>query len=173
MSPVATTERFKENAHEALGDARLQRALVHTRNFIPRRADAAARLPEFDTLRDSARDIKNHTLANLDLYLEIYEAQGSRGRRPCALGARRGGGAQDFSRSRQGAGRQARDQGQVDGLGRDRAQSGDGGRRHRGRRDRPRRICHPTAPRVALAYHRAGDPCHARRRSRPISARRT
>ena len=73
MSPVATTARFKENAHEALGDARLQRALVHTRNFIPRRADAAARLPEFDALRDSARDIKNHTLANLDLYLEIYE----------------------------------------------------------------------------------------------------
>ena len=73
MSSVATTARFKENAHEALGDARLQRALVHTRNFIPRRADAAARLPEFEALRDSARDIKNHTLANLDLYLEIYE----------------------------------------------------------------------------------------------------
>ena len=73
MSSVATTARFKENAHQALGDARLQRALVHTRNFIPRRADAAARLPEFEALRDSARDIKNHTLANLDLYLEIYE----------------------------------------------------------------------------------------------------
>jgi L-lactate dehydrogenase complex protein LldF len=73
MSSVATTARFKENAHQALGDARLQRALVHTRNFISRRADAAARLPEFEALRDSARDIKNHTLANLDLYLEIYE----------------------------------------------------------------------------------------------------
>jgi L-lactate dehydrogenase complex protein LldF len=30
-------------------------------------------LPEFEALRDSARDIKNHTLAHLDLYLEAYE----------------------------------------------------------------------------------------------------
>ena len=30
-------------------------------------------LPEFDQLRDNARDIKNHTLQNLDLYLEAYE----------------------------------------------------------------------------------------------------
>ena len=34
---------------------------------------AAARLPEFEALRDSARDIKNHALAHLDLYLERYE----------------------------------------------------------------------------------------------------
>ncbi len=73
MSSAATTPRFKQNAHEALADARLQRALVHARNFIPRRAAAAERLPEFDALSDSARDIKNHTLAHLDLYLEIYE----------------------------------------------------------------------------------------------------
>ena len=73
MSGIATTPRFKENAHEALGDARLQRALVHARNFIPRRAGAAERLPEFEALRDSARDIKNHTLEYLDLYLELYE----------------------------------------------------------------------------------------------------
>ncbi len=73
MSSAATTPRFKQNAHEALADARLQRALVHARNFIPRRAAAAERLPEFDALSDSARDIKNHTLAHLDLYLETYE----------------------------------------------------------------------------------------------------
>ena len=73
MSDVATTPRFKQNAHEALQDARLQRALVHARNFIPRRSAAVERLPEFDALRDSARDIKNHTLAHLDLYLERYE----------------------------------------------------------------------------------------------------
>ena len=34
---------------------------------------AADRLPEFEALRDSARDIKNHTLDHLDLYLEAYE----------------------------------------------------------------------------------------------------
>jgi L-lactate dehydrogenase complex protein LldF len=32
-----------------------------------------AALPEFDRLRDSAREIKDHTLAHLDLYLEAFE----------------------------------------------------------------------------------------------------
>ncbi|MFO1060206.1 MAG: hypothetical protein U1E53_24950, partial [Dongiaceae bacterium] len=66
-----TSHRFKENVHQALGDASLQKALGHVRvNFIKKRADAAARLPEFEALRDKARDIKNHTLANIDFYLE-------------------------------------------------------------------------------------------------------
>jgi L-lactate dehydrogenase complex protein LldF len=69
-----TSHRFKENVHRALGDASLQKALGHVRvNFIKKRADAAARLPEFEALRDQARDIKNHTLANLDFYLERFE----------------------------------------------------------------------------------------------------
>ena len=41
--------------------------------FIARAPAVAAKLPEFEALRDSARDIKNHTLAHLDLYLEKYE----------------------------------------------------------------------------------------------------
>jgi L-lactate dehydrogenase complex protein LldF len=73
MSAVATTPRFKDNVHDALNDARLQGALPHARNFIATRAAAVARLPEFDALRDSARAIKDHTLAHLDLYLEAYE----------------------------------------------------------------------------------------------------
>jgi L-lactate dehydrogenase complex protein LldF len=67
---------FKENAHAALHDAPLQKALHHVRlNFIDKRAKAVAHLPEFEALRDSARDIKDHVLANLDLYLEAYEAR--------------------------------------------------------------------------------------------------
>jgi L-lactate dehydrogenase complex protein LldF len=73
VTAVISTPRFKANAHEALHDARLQRALGAAQNFVPRRAAAAERLPEFEALRDSARDIKNHTLAHLDLYLEAYE----------------------------------------------------------------------------------------------------
>ena len=73
MSVIATTPQFKRNAHEAMHDARLQGALVHARNFVGRRAAAAERLPEFESLRDSARAIKDHTLAHLDLYLEAYE----------------------------------------------------------------------------------------------------
>jgi L-lactate dehydrogenase complex protein LldF len=69
-----SSPQFKQNAHRALGDAQLQDALRHVRfNFIDKRAKAAEALPEFDALRDNAREIKNHTLANLDLYLEAYE----------------------------------------------------------------------------------------------------
>jgi L-lactate dehydrogenase complex protein LldF len=58
----------------ALADAQLQRALGKVEaGFIGRRQQVAARLPEFDELRDAARDIKDHALAHLDLYLEMYE----------------------------------------------------------------------------------------------------
>ena len=73
MTAVATTPRFKANVHEALTDVRLQGAMTFARNFAGRRAAAAERLPEFEALRDSARAIKDHTLAHLDLYLEAYE----------------------------------------------------------------------------------------------------
>ena len=74
MTHVATSPQFKENAHAALADVELQRSLeVLETNFIGRRKQVADKLPEFDALRDAARDIKNHTLAYLDLYLEEYE----------------------------------------------------------------------------------------------------
>ncbi len=74
MTHIATSPRFKENAKAALADPELQNALKFVEvNFIARRREVADKLPEFDALRDSARDIKNHTLGHLDLYLEAYE----------------------------------------------------------------------------------------------------
>jgi L-lactate dehydrogenase complex protein LldF len=71
---AATSPRFKDNAKAALADADLQNALKFVEvNFIARRREVADELPEFEALRDSARDIKDHTLAHLDLYLEAYE----------------------------------------------------------------------------------------------------
>jgi L-lactate dehydrogenase complex protein LldF len=71
-----TSHAFKDNARQALGDAQLQQAMSHVKkNFIAKRAQAAARLPEFEALRDAARAIKDHTLANLDIYLEAFEAK--------------------------------------------------------------------------------------------------
>lgn len=65
---------FKANASEAMRDEQLQGALSHVReNFTGKRAIARKNLPEFDALRDNAKAIKDHTLANLDAYLEIYE----------------------------------------------------------------------------------------------------
>src|ERR1700761_2409779 len=73
---TATSPAFKENAHAALGNAGLQKALARSGpSFIARRAAAAAALPEVEQLRGTARDIKNHALANLDFYLETYEAK--------------------------------------------------------------------------------------------------
>ena len=72
----ATTPRFGDNARTALADANLQSALRGSRsNFVVKRAKARTAMPEFDDLRDRGRAIKDETLANLDLYLEAYEAQ--------------------------------------------------------------------------------------------------
>ena len=76
MTIHPTSDKFKENAHRALHDPQLQQALDHVRSsFIDKRAKAAAALPEFEALRDSARDIKAHTLKHLDLYIEAYESE--------------------------------------------------------------------------------------------------
>ena len=72
---ITTSPAFKQNAHEALADASLQKALKFSKpQFMARRSAAVARLPEFEKLRDIGRDIKNHALANLDFYLETFEA---------------------------------------------------------------------------------------------------
>lgn len=74
--PKSTTPAFKANARAALDDTDLQEALgVMKKGFQAKRAIAAAALPEFEALRDAARDIKNHVLAHLDIYLERYEQQ--------------------------------------------------------------------------------------------------
>ncbi len=72
--------QFKSRASAALENEQLQSALTHVRsNFIDKRAKAARELPEFEALRDAARDIKNHTLEHLDAYLEIFEAKVTEG----------------------------------------------------------------------------------------------
>ena len=69
-----TSPTFTENARGALADTQLQKALGNVRvGFIDKRRKAIDALPEFDALRDRAREIKNHTLDHLDLYLEAYE----------------------------------------------------------------------------------------------------
>ncbi|MBV9824771.1 MAG: iron-sulfur cluster-binding protein [Alphaproteobacteria bacterium] len=69
-----TSHNFPENARGGLADPVLQTALGMARTGFPyRRQQAVARLPEFEALRDQAKDIKNHTLAHLDYYLELYE----------------------------------------------------------------------------------------------------
>ncbi len=69
-----TIDTFQANARAALADDKLQDALERLGHGFPeKRRAAVARLPEFDDLRDAARDIKNHVLDNLDFYLERFE----------------------------------------------------------------------------------------------------
>ncbi len=71
-----STTTFPENVSKALSDGQLQHAMTETGpRFIQKRAKARDALPEFDALRDQARDIKDHVLNHLDLYLERYEAK--------------------------------------------------------------------------------------------------
>ena len=72
----ATTLDFEGNAHVALENPALQSALAKIKTgWVANRARAADRLPEFEALRDKGRDIKNHSLAHLDLYLQAFEAK--------------------------------------------------------------------------------------------------
>ena len=70
----STARDFKHNVDTALADRNLQDSLGKLKvGFSERRRQAAERLPEFEALRDRARDIKDHALANLDFYLEEFE----------------------------------------------------------------------------------------------------
>src|SRR5262249_10030015 len=54
-------------------DANLQQALAGMDDtFVAWRAKAVERLPEFEALRDAAKAVKDHALANLDFYLERF-----------------------------------------------------------------------------------------------------
>ena len=70
----STSHLFKENVTRALNDQHLQQALTHVRTkFIVKRRQAVDALPEFEALRDAARDLKNHVLSRLDDYLVEFE----------------------------------------------------------------------------------------------------
>ena len=67
------SESFEANAKVALANDDLRAALTKSRGkFVGARAKTINGLPEFDALRDAACEIKDHTLANLDFYLEAY-----------------------------------------------------------------------------------------------------
>ena len=72
----STAHAFKVQAKRALANAELQRALGRAKGgFVDKRRAAVKALPEFEQLRAAAREIKEHTLAHLDYYLERFEAR--------------------------------------------------------------------------------------------------
>jgi L-lactate dehydrogenase complex protein LldF len=70
----ATSRQFVDNAARARDDAKLQAALGRlNRDTRASALRVRGRLPEFDALRDAAVEIKSHSLARLDHYLEMFE----------------------------------------------------------------------------------------------------
>ncbi len=70
-----TSPQFKQNADRAMADVGLQTALARTQAGFPaRRAAAVAALPEFEALREAGKQIKDHSLAHLDFYLDTFAA---------------------------------------------------------------------------------------------------
>ena len=61
---------FPDAARQAVADTQLRRNLTHaTRTIRAKRAGAVAELADWERLRQAAKAIKDHTLANLDTYL--------------------------------------------------------------------------------------------------------
>ncbi len=72
--PPTTSHVFRDNSVKALGNAQLQRALDNIkRDFVDFRGRAVGDLPEYDVQKAQAKALKDHTLANLDFYLERFE----------------------------------------------------------------------------------------------------
>jgi L-lactate dehydrogenase complex protein LldF len=73
---TVTSHLFKQSARRAIADPNLKEALnFFESGFTKARVEAAARLPEFERLRDRSREIKDHVLDNLDYYLERFEKE--------------------------------------------------------------------------------------------------
>ena len=155
-APMLTTSpEFKQNAKKALADAGLQKALKFSKpQFMARRTAAVANLPEFEQLRDIGRDIKNHTLANLDFYLETFaanvEANGGHvhwcstadDARATVLDICRKAGARTVTKGKSMISEELGINAHLSAA------------RHHPRRDRPRRIHHPAPRRDPKPHHR-------------------
>ncbi|MEO8486788.1 MAG: lactate utilization protein B [Betaproteobacteria bacterium] len=70
-----TSMHFHERAHEKLGDERLQRNLRKIKGkFVSKRSVAIAELDDFEATRDAAAAIGQRALDDLDVWLEMFEA---------------------------------------------------------------------------------------------------
>jgi len=70
---IEEPSNFAERSFRAMADQGLQAALAGLPGgLVKQRAMAKARVPEFEAMRVVARDIRDHTLANLDAYLDLF-----------------------------------------------------------------------------------------------------
>jgi L-lactate dehydrogenase complex protein LldF len=69
-----TAPAFPIAAKKSLKDAQLRRNVRHATNVIQnKRAKVVGEMPDWQELRESGKQIRQHTMANLDYYLEEFE----------------------------------------------------------------------------------------------------
>ena len=70
-----TAPAFPIAAKTALGDAQLRKNVRHATDVIQaKRARVVAEMPDWQDLREAGKQIRQHTMENLDFYLEEFEA---------------------------------------------------------------------------------------------------
>ena len=71
---AAQAPEFLEASKEQLANSQMRRNVRHATDVIrAKRNRVVAEMPDWEALRESARQIKDHTLRNLDIYLEQFE----------------------------------------------------------------------------------------------------
>ncbi|HEX3968275.1 MAG TPA: LutB/LldF family L-lactate oxidation iron-sulfur protein [Edaphobacter sp.] len=74
-----TAPAFPIAAKTALGDEQLRKNVRHATDVIQaKRARVIAEIPDWQQLRESGKQIRQHTMENLDVYLEQFEANCTR-----------------------------------------------------------------------------------------------
>src|ERR1700733_6245989 len=62
-----------------MGDAQMRKNVRHATDVIQaKRARVVAEMPDWQELREAGRQIRQHTMENLDFYLEEFEANCTR-----------------------------------------------------------------------------------------------
>jgi L-lactate dehydrogenase complex protein LldF len=72
-------QSFNVRAHDALSDTNLQSALAKAGGgFIHKRQTAASAEPDFERMRDQAKEVRERSLRDLDIYIQHFESQVTR-----------------------------------------------------------------------------------------------
>ena len=70
----ARVPTFQVAAKDLLGDSQLRKNVRHATGVIQnKRAIVVGEMPDWQDLRESGRQIKQHALEHLDYYLELFE----------------------------------------------------------------------------------------------------
>lgn len=74
VGEAAKADDFPSAASKLLGNVQLRRNVRHATDVITtKRAQVVSEISDWQELRESARQIKEHTLRYLDFYLEQFE----------------------------------------------------------------------------------------------------